>query len=435
LEGQAVIDTIFYSKADSGYVEFPVVKNVKSWESIEINKEGNINSFLICENNAGVKDTIGSVNNSDVFELNGLNEKNINQLKVVSKFKKSSDGAIPSLKYVGMKFKSLPELATNYQVVSISNDSLMQGENEKLAFKVYNVGESTADSFNVKVEIVNQDNSREKIFEEIVDSLGSGKRKEFTVNYNTAYITGKKNFYISIDPENKINELYEDNNFYSVQFYVKPNNAPANLRLTIDGGDIIDGDFISANPLIKIELDDQSPIPISDTNHVKIFLNNLKIPFNNPEINYSFSTNNPKFVVDYTPKLADGNYTLKIFGTNATGTMIDSSGITKKFSVNSTSKLLDVYNYPNPFAGDTYFTFKLTQIPDEIRIKIFTIAGRMVKEIKLLSSELNYDFNRVYWDGRDEEGDLLANGVYLYKIIMKKGSETINATQKLAIIR
>lgn len=115
--------------------------------------------------------------------------------------------------------------------------------------------------------------------------------------------------------------------------------------------------------------------------------------------------------------------------------MIDSSGIIKKFSVNSSSKLLDVYNYPNPFAGDTYFTFKLTQIPDEIRIKIFTIAGRIVKELKLVQSELNYDFNRVYWDGRDEDGDLLANGVYLYKIIMKKGSEIINATQKLAIIR
>ena len=59
----------------------------------------------------------------------------------------------------------------------------------------------------------------------------------------------------------------------------------------------------------------------------------------------------------------------------------------------------------------------------------------MVKEINLNSSELNYDFNRVYWNGRDEDGNLLANGVYLYKVIMKKGNETIDAIQKLAIVR
>ncbi|MCC7095427.1 MAG: hypothetical protein IT277_14670, partial [Ignavibacteriaceae bacterium] len=73
--------------------------------------------------------------------------------------------------------------------------------------------------------------------------------------------------------------------------------------------------------------------------------------------------------------------------------------------------------------------------PEEINIKIFTIAGRLVREIKLSSSELKYDFNKIYWDGRDEDGDILGNGIYLYKVIMRAGDRSEEVTQKLAIVK
>ncbi|MCZ7613528.1 MAG: T9SS type A sorting domain-containing protein [Ignavibacteriaceae bacterium] len=107
----------------------------------------------------------------------------------------------------------------------------------------------------------------------------------------------------------------------------------------------------------------------------------------------------------------------------------------KYFLVSNETKILNVYNYPNPTSGETHFTFKLTQIPEEINIKIFTIAGRLVREIKLSSSELKYDFNKIYWDGRDEDGDILGNGIYLYKVIMRAGDRSEEVTQKLAIVK
>jgi flagellar hook assembly protein FlgD len=133
--------------------------------------------------------------------------------------------------------------------------------------------------------------------------------------------------------------------------------------------------------------------------------------------------------------LPDGNYTLEVFGKNSLGTIVDSSGYEKHFQVSNEVKLLNVYNYPNPTNGDTYFTFKLTQIPDEIKIKIYTIAGRLIREIKIPSTSLNYDFNKIYWDGKDQDGDTPANGVYLYKVILTAGDKTEDVIQKLAIIR
>ena len=244
-----------------------------------------------------------------------------------------------------------------------------------------------------------------------------------------------KSFEINIDPDQRIYELYEDNNFYSIPFYVKPDTTTPTITLTIDGNDILDGEYISPNPEIHIELNDQSLLPIIEPNSVMVYLNEELIPSDTSIIIYQFSENNPKVSVDFTPTLPDGEYELRVLWRDYNGEIVDSSGVVKYFLVSNEAKILNVYNYPNPTSGETHFTFKLTQIPEEIKIKIFTIAGRLVKEIKLTSTGLKFDFNKIYWNGRDEEGDILANGVYLYKVIMKAGDKTEDVIQKLAIVR
>ncbi|MCH8942573.1 MAG: hypothetical protein IIA48_09085 [Bacteroidetes bacterium] len=49
-------------------------------------------------------------------------------------------------------------------------------------------------------------------------------------------------------------------------------------------------------------------------------------------------------------------------------------------------------------------------------------------------TKLNYDLNRIFWYGRDQDGDLLANGTYIYKVILHSGNTTKNIIQKLAIV-
>ena len=77
----------------------------------------------------------------------------------------------------------------------------------------------------------------------------------------------------------------------------------------------------------------------------------------------------------------------------------------------------------------------MIQISDELKIKMFTDAGRLIRVIKLKSTKLNYNFSEVFWNSRYQGGDLLGNGVCLYKIIAQKGSEVKTKTQRLAIVR
>ncbi len=440
-KGAVEIDSIIHTTYEIGKLITTEIGPASKWEKMFFDYSLSSNSAIYITP-IGIKQD-GSMVTLNSFEikdsssdLSQIDTKLYGKIKLKIDFKLNDAKISPILRSFGCKYIGVPELGTNYQVVSVSKDTLEQGETAKLNFRVYNVGETTVSNFKIAVEAVGKDNYKNEIFEQTVDSISTEKYKEFTLEYNSAKVTGNIQFNISIDTENKILELYEDNNFYSVPIIVKPNNKPAKLNLTIDGGDILNGDFVSSKPNIKMELNDESLIPITDTTAVKIYLNNKLVGYkNNPFINYSFSSNNPKFIIDYTPNLADGDYTLKVIGKNATGSTIDTAGIVRKFVVNSNPQLLNVFNYPNPFSDDTYFTFKLTQIPEELKIKIFTIAGRMIKEILVNPAVLNYDFNRIFWDGKDEEGDIVANGTYLVKIIMKKESKVIEQIQKVSKVK
>ncbi len=72
--------------------------------------------------------------------------------------------------------------------------------------------------------------------------------------------------------------------------------------------------------------------------------------------------------------------------------------------------------------------------PAEILIKIYTISGRLIKTIE--GNLVNGDgFNKIHWDGRDEDGDEIANGVYPYKLILKNGNESKEKIEKLVVLR
>ncbi|HZW39744.1 MAG TPA: type IX secretion system sortase PorU [Ignavibacteriaceae bacterium] len=108
------------------------------------------------------------------------------------------------------------------------------------------------------------------------------------------------------------------------------------------------------------------------------------------------------------------------------------------FKVVSSDELTitDVLNYPNPFSSNTSFTFQQNlRNPLDVKISVYTVAGRLIKKIE--SFGLTAGFVNIDWDGRDEDGNVLANGTYLYKISIKTidGKLSKSVLGKLAIIR
>ena len=98
--------------------------------------------------------------------------------------------------------------------------------------------------------------------------------------------------------------------------------------------------------------------------------------------------------------------------------------------------LVNVFNFPNPFEEKrgTAFSFSIDAGgPVDVMIRVFTVGGRMIYE--RVESGLSPGYHQLAWDGRDAEGDLLANGVYLYRVIATNGSKSQTYTGRLVKLR
>ncbi|NOZ55841.1 MAG: type IX secretion system sortase PorU [Calditrichaeota bacterium] len=129
--------------------------------------------------------------------------------------------------------------------------------------------------------------------------------------------------------------------------------------------------------------------------------------------------------------LEPGSHTLRV---KAWDNSNNSSTLVMDVEVVTSDELAirDALNYPNPFADETMFTFMLTQ-DATVTLQVFTIGGRKVVEIGPLACVRGY--TALPWDGLDAEGDELANGVYLYRIVARTEKAKAETIGKLVIAR
>ena len=90
----------------------------------------------------------------------------------------------------------------------------------------------------------------------------------------------------------------------------------------------------------------------------------------------------------------------------------------------------NVLNYPNPFTTQTRFVFTLTgsRVPEFFKIQIMTVSGKVVKEIykaELGNIHIGHNITDYAWDGTDQYGDKLANGLYLYRVVTRLDNNVV----------
>jgi hypothetical protein len=97
-----------------------------------------------------------------------------------------------------------------------------------------------------------------------------------------------------------------------------------------------------------------------------------------------------------------------------------------------------VLNYPNPFTTNTTFYFEHNQLCSnlDVLIQIMTISGKLVKTIHQGVFNDCFRSDGISWDGRDDFGDQLAKGVYIYKLSVKNPEGIIaEKLEKLVLLK
>ncbi len=258
---------------------------------------------------------------------------------------------------------------------------------------------------------ISYENKNGKVVFYFFDNISDG------IGYTTNVIIGGTDTTVVDDGKGPQIEVYFDDVNYGYSYLVGP-NPKLIVKLFDETGLNTTGTGIGH----KLEgvLNQQDSNPIDFTNY---FVGDLDAGGRSGQINYTF--NNLNF----------GEYSLLV---KAWDVFNNFSSELSYFTVVNDDELVirDVYNYPNPFSSSTHFTFNqnLTQ-PIDVKIKIYTIAGRLIQEIEQFN--ISDRFVTIGWDGRDADGSTIANGTYLYKIIIKTtdGEKSSNVLGKLAVIR
>ncbi|MBN1448066.1 MAG: hypothetical protein JXA28_09055, partial [Bacteroidetes bacterium] len=254
----------------------------------------------------------------------------------------------------------------------------------------------------------------------------------------TAGLRGAPNFELALDPARRGVEYYRPNNVYSRGFRVGRDGAAPELQVLFDGVQIVDNDYVSPRPLIDIALRDASPLPVTDTSAVQLFLDGRRVWLqSDPDVRYSTGSGEEKVHVEYTPALRDGIHFLAVSGKDATGNAADTIPYQVRFYVSSEQRVDQVIPYPSPTEGPLDITFRVagSEVPERARVKIYTVAGRLIRAIEADPTALRIGFNRIRWDGRDADGDAIANGVYFFKLIVVQAGGSTEIVDRFVVLR
>ncbi len=86
-----------------------------------------------------------------------------------------------------------------------------------------------------------------------------------------------------------------------------------------------------------------------------------------------------------------------------------------------TLMITNVLNYPNPFVNHTefWFTHNKPSEPLEVQVQVMTVTGKIVWSKNQLITTEGFTSRDITWDGRDDFGDKIGKGVYVYKLTVK----------------
>ena len=284
------------------------------------------------------------------------------------------------------------------------------------------------------------------------DSLLVGETLRDTIAFSTEGMIGLRSFWIEVNPYINGSNIIKDqpeqfhfNNIAQIQFVVNKDEINPILDVTFDGIHILNGDIVSPKSEIVITLKDENPFLImnsdADTTLFAVYLRDplgvqRRVYFidGTGQINMEWipaSGNTNKFKIIYRGNFPmDGTYQLLVQGQDISGNISGDLDYRIDFEVINETTISYLMNYPNPFSTSTRFVFTLTgeRIPDHMTIQIMTVTGKVVREITMAELgpiNIGRNVTEYAWDGRDEFGDLLANGVYLYRVTTSLDGEKI----------
>lgn len=341
-------------------------------------------------------------------------------------------------------FKSLDKIKITGEVTD-ENDNLLSNYTGEVFTKIF-------DKTVVKKTLNNDGNSPPINFNTLGETIFRGNASITDGQFEFSFIVprdiriplgnGKISFY------SKKNQQFEDNTGYDTSIKIgginenaPEDNISPNVKLYMNDQTFVSGGITNSSPFIFALLEDENGInTASGIGHDITAV--LDGDVSNPYIlNDYYQTN----LDDYTKgtirfplrDIPPGLHTITFKAwdvyNNPTTTEI-------QFLVvgDETITLTNVLNYPNPFVNYTefWFTHNRPFEPLDVQIQIFTITGKVVWTKNQIITTDGFLSKEITWNGKDDFGNKIGKGVYVYKLTVKSSltNKKAEKIEKLVIL-
>lgn len=218
-------------------------------------------------------------------------------------------------------------------------------------------------------------------------------------------------------------------------------NNPPTLQLYMNDESFISGGITNASPLLLANLEDDNGMnTASGIGHdmVAILDGNENAPFVLNDYYETEANNFRKGIVKFPfANLEKGLHTLTVKVWDVYNNLATSE-IEFVVAGNESLEIDRVLNYPNPFVNYTEFWFQHNRPaePLQVQVQILTVTGKIVKTINQIVTTDGFLSRDITWDGKDDFGDRIGKGVYIYKLKVKStiSGQQAEKIEKLVIL-
>ncbi len=194
------------------------------------------------------------------------------------------------------------------------------------------------------------------------------------------------------------------------QLHNTEDQEPPYVEIQAENQPFSDGSHLSKSAHISVVIQDKSGVDIR-SGKISIFLDN---ELQTTAVNYPDSLKDPVHViVSFRPELTSGNHQIYVSASDVHGNVKQTDPIS--FIVSFQNEIQYLGNYPNPFERETTFVYVLTDEAIDVSLKIYTVSGKMIRTFDEYDMALA-DYHEIVWDGKDDWGEEVANGVYFFHL-------------------
>ncbi len=359
------------------------------------------------------------------LDLTRIDPRRYDRLAIRAAFTRASSATIsPSVSSMELEYDAAPEFAFTQDSLSVTPRVTSEGGPVVVHYGIQTLTCASADS--VFVPLLRQVSGKsDTVAYHLVRHIDGDSNITLSDTLQTFNQQGTARLTAVVNPNEAQNEQLLFNNSITGSYSIGRDTTAPYTEILLDERRIPTCGYVSAASHLTVNLYSSNVLRDTVSNSIIAEI----LPEDRPNEIVDVSASQPhgytvEFIPSPTGKLQAtlrltppkpwtvGRWDVTAFVRDASG---NTDTIHQCFTVSATNGIEHVMNYPNPFKDKTDFSFVLrSDAQADVKVIVYTIAGRKIRT--LIPTNLRAGLNWVEWDGRDENGNDVGNGTYLYRL-------------------